>query len=81
MKNGSEGKDIFGDSRKRCRAVGRDHAKNRTALRTDNIVGFVTVPTEKKNKLFYRGEKLIYRTTYNAADSSCTYHNTEKPVL
>ena len=48
MKNGSEGKDIFGDSRKRCRAVGRDHAKNRTALRTDNIVGFVTVPTEKK---------------------------------
>ena len=41
MKNGSEGKDIFGDSRKRCRAV--HHAKNWTALRTDNIV-----PTEKK---------------------------------
>ena len=41
MKNGNEGRDVLGDSRKRYREI-------RTALRNNKIVAFVLVPSEKK---------------------------------
>ena len=43
MKNGIKGRDIFGVTV----PVDRDR-KLRTALRTNQIAGFVTVPSEKK---------------------------------
>ena len=48
MKNGNEGRDELGDSRKCYREI-------RTALRNNNkIVAFVLVPSEKKNKWKYQ---------------------------
>ena len=41
MKNGNEGRDVLGDSRKRYWEI-------RTALRNNKIVAFVLVPSEKK---------------------------------
>ena len=47
MKNGNEGRDELGDSRKRYREI-------RTALRNNKIVAFVLVPSEEKNKWKYQ---------------------------
>ena len=47
MKNGNEGRDELGDSRKCYREI-------RTALRNNKIVAFVLVPSEKKNKWKYQ---------------------------
>ena len=48
MKNGSEVRDVLGNSRKPYRfPVGRDR-KIRTALRTNQIVAIATGPSEKK---------------------------------
>ena len=51
MKNDSVGRNVLGDSRKRYipLPVGRDR-KIRTAQRTNQIAGFVTVPSEKKKE-------------------------------
>ena len=51
MKNGNEGRDVPGGSRKRYRARGQRSIKIRTALRTNQIAGFVTVPSDKKINL------------------------------
>ena len=47
-KNGNGARDVLGDYESVTVPVGRDR-KIRTALRANQIAGFVTVPSEKKN--------------------------------
>ena len=54
MKNGIKGGDVFGVTV----PVGRDR-KTRTTLRTNQIAGFVTVPSEKKNEYGYLSMDII----------------------
>ena len=54
MKNCIKGGDVFGVTV----PVGRDW-KTRTALRTNQIAGFVTVPPKKKNEYEYLSMDII----------------------
>ena len=59
MKNGNEGRDELGDSRKRYREL-------RTALRNNKIVAFVLVPSEKKNKWKYQQKFCFFKAIYKS---------------
>ena len=61
MKNGSEGRDLLSDSRNGTVPIDRGR-KVQTALRVNQIAGFVTVPSEKKVNIKFGKE---------IKDSSC----------